>query len=95
MQPQTVLADFRTVAIDQLRESRTNPRRSFDPDKLQELAHFVAGNKMRLLFPELFCGGGAGNRVASTVVLVPKGTKRGNQVDDGVRRTLSDWRFYA
>ena len=41
MHPQTVLADFRTVAIDQLRESRTNPRRSFDPDKLQELAQSI------------------------------------------------------
>jgi ParB family chromosome partitioning protein len=41
MHPQTVLADFRTLAIDQLRESPTNPRRSFDPDKLQELAQSI------------------------------------------------------
>jgi len=38
MHPQTVLSDFRTIAIDQLRESPTNPRRTFDPEKLQELA---------------------------------------------------------
>ena len=37
----TVTADFRFLAIDQLRESPTNPRRSFDQDKLQELAHSV------------------------------------------------------
>jgi ParB family chromosome partitioning protein len=41
MHPQTVLADFRTLAIDQLRESPTNPRRSFDPDRLQELAQSI------------------------------------------------------
>jgi ParB/RepB/Spo0J family partition protein len=41
MHPQTVLADFRTLAIDQLRESPTNPRRSFDPEKLQELAQSI------------------------------------------------------
>ena len=41
MHPQTVLADFRTLAIDQLRESSTNPRRTFDPDKLQELAQSI------------------------------------------------------
>ena len=41
MQQQTVSADFRFLAIDQLRESPTNPRRSFDQDKLQELAQSV------------------------------------------------------
>ncbi len=41
MQQQTVTADFRTLAIDQLRESPTNPRRSFDQDKLQELAQSI------------------------------------------------------
>jgi ParB family transcriptional regulator, chromosome partitioning protein len=41
MQQQTVTADFRTLAIDQLRESPTNPRRSFDQAKLQELAQSI------------------------------------------------------
>ena len=41
MQQQTVIADFRTLAIDQLRESSTNPRRSFDETKLQELAQSI------------------------------------------------------
>ena len=41
MQQQTVTADFRTLAIDQLRESSTTPRRSFDQDKLQELAQSI------------------------------------------------------
>ena len=37
MLQQTATADFRTLAIDQLRESPTNPRRSFSEAKLQEL----------------------------------------------------------
>ena len=41
MQQQTVTADFRTLAIDQLRESSTNPRRTFDEGKLQELAQSI------------------------------------------------------
>jgi ParB family transcriptional regulator, chromosome partitioning protein len=41
MQQQTSAPDFRTLAIDQLRESPTNPRRSFDEGKLQELAQSI------------------------------------------------------
>jgi ParB/RepB/Spo0J family partition protein len=41
MYTQTVAADFRSLAVDQLRESPTNPRRSFDQGKLQELAHSI------------------------------------------------------
>ncbi|HKD04877.1 MAG TPA: ParB/RepB/Spo0J family partition protein [Bryobacteraceae bacterium] len=41
MYTQTVTADFRSLAIDQLKESPTNPRRSFDPAKLQELAQSI------------------------------------------------------
>jgi len=40
MQQQTVTSDFRTVAIDQLRESPANPRRSFDEGK-QEIAQSI------------------------------------------------------
>ena len=38
---QNSTADFRTLAIDQLRESSTNPRRTFDETKLQELAQSI------------------------------------------------------
>ena len=38
---QTDTADFRTLAIDQLRESPTNPRRTFNEAKLQELAQSI------------------------------------------------------
>jgi ParB family transcriptional regulator, chromosome partitioning protein len=41
MQQQTTTPEFRTLAIDQLRESPTNPRRSFDEGKLQELAQSI------------------------------------------------------
>jgi ParB family transcriptional regulator, chromosome partitioning protein len=41
MYTQTVAADFRSLAVDQLRESPTNPRRSFDQGKLQELAQSI------------------------------------------------------
>lgn len=41
MQAQTFSNAFRTLAIDQLRESPTNPRRSFDQVKLQELAESI------------------------------------------------------
>ena len=37
MTQQTETADFRTLAIDQLRESPTNSRRSFSDAKLREL----------------------------------------------------------
>src|SRR5215472_7803153 len=41
MYPHNVLADFRSIAIDQLRESPTNPRRAFDEEKLQDLAQSI------------------------------------------------------
>jgi len=41
MTQQTETADFRTLAIDQLRESPTNPRRTFNEVKLQELAQSI------------------------------------------------------
>jgi ParB/RepB/Spo0J family partition protein len=41
MQQPTATADFQTLAIDQLRESPTNPRRTFDEAKLQELAQSI------------------------------------------------------
>lgn len=41
MQAQTFSTAFRTLAVDQLRESPTNPRRSFDEVKLKELAESI------------------------------------------------------
>ncbi|WP_263351312.1 hypothetical protein [Acidicapsa acidisoli] len=41
---------FQFIAIDQIRESTTNPRVTFDQTKLEELADFVPGNKIGLLW---------------------------------------------
>jgi ParB/RepB/Spo0J family partition protein len=41
MLQQNPTADFRTIAIDQLQESPTNPRRTFDESRLQELAQSI------------------------------------------------------
>jgi ParB family chromosome partitioning protein len=41
---------FQYLAIDTIHESTTNPRRTFDEIKLQELAAFVPGNKIGLLW---------------------------------------------
>ena len=41
---------FQYLAIDTIHESTTNPRRTFDQNKLRELADFVPGNKIGLLW---------------------------------------------
>ena len=46
---------FQYLAIDTIHESTTNPRRTFDQGKLQELADFVPGNKIGLLWRRSFC----------------------------------------
>ena len=60
MTQQTETADFRTLAIDQLRESSTNPRRTFNEAKLQELAQSIRSQGIlvplivRKTAPEIF-----------------------------------------
>ena len=51
---------FQYLAIDTIHESTTNPRRTFDESKLQELAGFVPGNKIGLLFRCPCCGHDSG-----------------------------------
>ena len=43
-------AGFQTLALTDIHESTTNPRRTFDESKLAELADFVPGHKIGLLF---------------------------------------------
>jgi len=43
-------SEFQYIAIDQLFESPTNPRQTFDKKKLEELADFVSGHKIGLLW---------------------------------------------
>jgi hypothetical protein len=44
------------LAVDQIHESTTNPRRTFDEAKLYELADYVAGHIMGLMFRKRLCG---------------------------------------
>jgi len=41
---------FQYLAIDTIHESTTNPRRTFDEGKLRELAAFVPGNIISVLW---------------------------------------------
>ena len=41
---------YQTLTLDQMHESSTNPRRTFEPNKLAELADFVPGHKIGFLF---------------------------------------------
>lgn len=49
-------SEYRDLPIDWLVESPTNPRQTFDEDAMKELADFVSGHKIRLLFRRPFCG---------------------------------------
>jgi hypothetical protein len=44
------------LAIDQIHESTTNPRRTFDEAKLYELADYVPGHIICLMFRDRLCG---------------------------------------
>jgi hypothetical protein len=41
---------FQTIALTRIHESTTNPRSIFDESKLAELAAFVPGNKIGILW---------------------------------------------
>jgi hypothetical protein len=49
-------SEFQYIAIDTIHESATNPRRTFDEIKLQELAHYVPGHIMGIMFRKRLCG---------------------------------------
>jgi hypothetical protein len=48
--------EYRDLPLSLLTESKTNPRRVFEEDALKELADFVPGHKISLLFHRPFCG---------------------------------------
>ena len=52
--------EYRNVSLALLNESRTNPRRNFEEVALNELADFVSGHKIGLLFRRPFCCRGRG-----------------------------------
>jgi hypothetical protein len=47
---------FQYLAIDQIHESTTNPRRTFDEAKLYELADYVPGHIICIMFRKRLCG---------------------------------------
>ena len=53
-------SEYRNLPLVSLTESATNPRRSFDQTALSELADFVPGHKIRLLWRSPFCDRGRG-----------------------------------
>ena len=53
---QAIQSEYRNLPLDSLVESGMNPRRSFDEAALNELADFVPGHKIGLLFRRPFCG---------------------------------------
>jgi hypothetical protein len=52
----TTAAEYRDLPLSLLVESTTNPRRHFDEAFLKELAAFVPGHKIGILFRRPFCG---------------------------------------
>jgi hypothetical protein len=47
---------FQFLAIDTIHESTTNPRRTFDEAKLHELADYVPGHIIGIMFRKRLCG---------------------------------------
>ena len=56
----TNATEYRDLPLALLTESTTNPRRTFEDDALKELADFVSGHKIGLLFRSSFCCRGSG-----------------------------------
>ena len=50
--------EYRNVSLSLLNESKTNPRRIFEDAALKELADYVAGHIIGILFRWPFCGRG-------------------------------------
>jgi hypothetical protein len=49
-------SEFQYIAIDQIHESATNPRHTFDEAKLSELADYVSGHIIGIMFRKRLCG---------------------------------------
>ena len=52
--------EYRNVSLSLLNESKTNPRRIFEDAALKELADYVPGHIIGLLFRSPFCCRGSG-----------------------------------
>ncbi|TCK68441.1 hypothetical protein [Acidipila rosea] len=52
-----ITSEYRNLPLTQLQESPTNPRRRFDEHNLQELADYVPGHIIGIMFRWPLCGG--------------------------------------
>jgi hypothetical protein len=52
----TTATEYRNLPLAVLTESTTNPRRTFDEAKLYELADYVSGHIICLMFRKRLCG---------------------------------------
>ena len=50
-----VVSSIQEIPLERIRESKTNPRSQFDQTKLAELAAFVPGNKICVMWPSPLC----------------------------------------
>jgi hypothetical protein len=50
-----VVTSVQDIPLNRIRESCSNPRRTFDEGKPRELADFVPGNKIGLMLRRVFC----------------------------------------
>ncbi len=48
--------EYRDLPLSLLTESKTNPRRTFEEDSLKELADYVSGHIIGLMFHKRLCG---------------------------------------
>src|SRR5689334_15818802 len=53
--PVVPVSSMQDIPLNRIQESKTNPRRTFDEAKLAELAAFVPGNKIRVMYRSAFC----------------------------------------
>jgi hypothetical protein len=65
---------FQFLALDTIHESAANPRRTFEESKLHELADYVAGHIIGILFRWPFCGRGGERAAWLKAARVLKGT---------------------
>ncbi|HEX5234325.1 MAG TPA: hypothetical protein VFW25_03240 [Silvibacterium sp.] len=49
-------SDYRDLPLDWLVVSPTNPRKTFDEDAMQELADYVPGHIIGIMFRKRLCG---------------------------------------
>jgi hypothetical protein len=49
-------SEYRNVPLSVLNESKTNPRRTFEPTALKEFADYVPGHIIGLMFRKRLCG---------------------------------------